>query len=399
MKVLVLNAGSSSLKYQLLDTSDQNVIAKGVIEKIGLGMSMIGYTNGSHPKVELEQELKNHEDALTIVFDSLTKGDKAILSSLEEIDAIGHRIVHGGEVYNSTVRINDDVIAQVEKVCDLAPLHNPANLMGIRACLKIVPNTPQVGVFDTAFHQTMDPASYIYPIPYEYYEKYGVRRYGFHGSSYAYVAPKAAELLGKKSENTNLIICHIGNGASIAAVKGGKSIDTSMGFTPLEGLMMGTRCGNIDPAIVPFLMEKENLTTEQVSNIMNKESGLKGISGISSDMRDVESAAHDGNKRAQLAIDLLAHGIRKTIGSYLVELNGNVDAIVFTAGMGEFGTELRKLVTDNLSSLGIEIDQAKNSANRSKLEDISTASAKIRTLVIPTNEELQIALETEAIVK
>lgn len=399
MKVLVLNAGSSSLKYQLLNTLDQSVIAKGVIEKIGLGMSIIGYTNGNHPKVSLEKPLKNHEEALAIVFDSLVKGDVAVLSSLEDINAIGHRVVHGGEVYQKTIKIDDSVLQEIERLNDLAPLHNPANIMGIRACQKIVPNTPQVAVFDTAFHQTMEPVSYIYGIPYEYYEKYAIRRYGFHGTSYAYVAPKASELLGKKNEDTNLIICHIGNGASMAAVRGGKCIDTSMGFTPLEGLLMGTRCGSIDPAIIPFLMEKENLSTEQISNIMNKESGLKGISGISSDMRDVEQASHTGNKRATLAVDLLAHSIRKTIGSYLVELNGSVDAIVFTAGMGEFDSNLRALVTKGLSALGIEIDENKNKTNKSKLEDISTPNAKIRTLVVPTNEELQIALETETILR
>ncbi|MGL5956835.1 MAG: acetate kinase, partial [Brevinema sp.] len=277
--------------------------------------------------------------------------------------------------------------------------HNPANIMGIRACQKIAPNTPQVAIFDTAFHQTMEPVAYMYGIPYRYYEQFKIRRYGFHGTSYAYVTPKASELLNKKVEQTNLIICHIGNGASIAAVRGGKCVDTSMGFTPLEGLMMGTRCGNIDPAIVPFIMDKENCSTEQISAILNKESGLKGISGVSSDMRDVEAAAKNGNKHAQLAIDMLAHSIRKIIGSYLVELNGQVDALVFTAGMGEFDTNLRALVTKDLELLGIAIDPEKNKACRSKLEDISTADAKIRTLVVPTNEELMIALETEKILK
>lgn len=399
MKILVLNAGSSSLKYQLLNTQDQSIIAKGVIEKIGLDSSIIGYTNTGFEKVAFEQPLKNHEEALTVVFDSLVNGDCAVLSSLDEIHAIGHRVVHGGETYNAPVIINETVISEIEKLAELAPLHNPAHLMGIKACQKITPKTPQVAIFDTSFHQTMEPTSYLYGIPYTYYQKYKIRRYGFHGTSYSYVTPKAADLLGKKVEDTNLIICHIGNGASVAAVRGGKCVDTSMGFTPLEGLLMGTRCGSIDPAILPFIMEKENLTPQQMSDIMNKESGLKGISQISSDMRDVEKAAKEGNKQAQLAIDMMAHSIRKIIGSYIVELNGTVDAIVFTAGMGEFDTNLRNLVTKDLQKLGIEIDQNKNKACLSKYEDISTSQATIRTLVVPTNEELMIALETEKLVK
>ncbi len=399
MKVLVLNAGSSSLKYQLLNTEDKSVIAKGVIEKIGLGSSIVGYSNEGYDKVSYETPLKNHDEALKVVFDSLILGDCAILNSLDDINAIGHRVVHGGEVYNKPVLITEEVIKAIEKLCDLAPLHNPANLMGIKACQKIVPNTPQVAVFDTAFHQTMEPVSYLYPIPYSYYENYKIRRYGFHGTSYEYVTPKAAELLNKEKSDVNLIICHIGNGASVTAVKGGKSIDTTMGFTPLEGLMMGTRCGSIDPAIVTYIMDKEDLNTQQVNNVLNKESGLLGISGISSDMRDIENAAEEGNKRAALAVEMLAHSIRKTIGAYLVELNGIVDAIVFTAGMGEFDTNLRRLVTENLSALGIELDQDKNKACRSKLEDISTPASKIKVLVVPTNEELMIAQDTEKTLK
>lgn len=399
MKILVLNAGSSSLKYQLLNTEDQSILAKGVIEKIGLDSSIIGYSNTGFDKVSFEKPLKDHEEALTVVFDSLVSGDCAVLQSLDDISAIGHRVVHGGEIYSKPVIVNDNVIADIEKLSDLAPLHNPAHLMGIRACQKISPKTPQVVVFDTSFHQTMEPTAFLYGLPYTYYENYKIRRYGFHGTSYAYVAPKAAELLGKKNEDTNLIVCHIGNGASVAAIRGGKCVDTSMGFTPLEGLLMGTRCGSIDPAIIPYIMEKENLGPKQVADLMNKESGLKGISQISSDMRDVEEAANNGNKQAQLAIDMMAHSIRKTIGSYLVELNGNVDAIVFTAGMGEFDTNLRYLVTKDLQKLGIEIDIEKNKACRSKYEDISTTQATIRTLVVPTNEELMIALETENLIK
>ncbi|MGL4394880.1 MAG: acetate kinase [Brevinema sp.] len=399
MKVLVLNAGSSSLKYQLLDTSNQSVLAKGVIEKIGLENSIVGYSNGDFPKVSYETPLKNHEEALKVVFDSLVSGDAAILSSFEDIHAIGHRVVHGGEIYSKPVLVNEEVVKNIEELCNLAPLHNPANLMGIKACQNIVPNTPQVVVFDTAFHQTMDPVSYLYALPYEYYEKYSLRRYGMHGSSYSYVAPKAAEFLGKDPKDTNLIICHIGNGASITAVKGGKSVDTSMGFTPLEGLMMGTRCGSIDPAAMLFLMEKENLTTEQASNIMNKESGLKGISGVSSDMRDVRGAADNNNERAMLAMKMFVHSIRKHIGAYLLELNGDVDAIVFTAGIGEYDVTIRRMVTENLSKLGIEIDQELNAQTLCELKDLSTPNAKIKTLVVPTNEELMIALETENLVK
>ncbi|MGL4389120.1 MAG: acetate kinase [Brevinema sp.] len=399
MKVLVLNAGSSSLKYQLLNTTNQSILAKGVIEKIGLDSAIIGYSNGDFPKVAYEKPLKNHEEALAVVFDSLVLGDSAILSKFEDIDAIGHRVVHGGEIYSQPVLITVEVIKNIQDLCTLAPLHNPANLMGITACQKIVPNTPQVAVFDTAFHQTMDPVAYMYPLPYECYEKHSIRRYGMHGSSYAYVAPKAAELLGKKSEDTNLIICHIGNGASITAIKGGKCIDTSMGFTPLEGVMMGTRCGSIDPAVILFLMEKENLSIEQASNLMNKQSGLQGISGVSSDMRDVLAAAENNNERAKLAVKMLAHSIRKIIGSYLVELNGNIDALVFTAGMGEFDDGLRKSVTDNLNLLGIEIDQELNVKTKSQLKDISTKNAKIRTLVVPTNEELMIAMQTANLIK
>jgi len=398
MKVLVLNAGSSSLKYQLLNTNNQLVIAKGVIEKIGLGISIVGYTNENFPKVELEIPLKDHEEALKEVFKSLIEGEYAVLSGFDEIGAIGHRVVHGGEIYNETVLIDEKVLEVIESLNELAPLHNPANIMGIRACQKIVPNIPQVAVFDTAFHQTMPPKSYIYPIPYEYYQKYNVRRYGFHGTSYAYVTPRATELLGKKSKDTNLIICHIGNGASMAAVKGGKCLDTSMGFTPLDGLMMGTRCGGIDPSIILYLMGKEKLSLDEASDLMNKRSGLQGISGVSSDMRDVEKAAVEDNERAILAIELLAHSIRKMLGSYLVELDGNVDAIVFTAGMGEYDSNLRALVTKDLQSLGIEIDEQKNKANKSKYEDISSTNAKIKILVVPTNEELMIALETEKII-
>lgn len=399
MKILVLNAGSSSLKYQLLDTANQSIMAKGVVEKIGLSDTFLSFTNGSHPKVEKNISAANHDEALKEVFASLVEGPTAVIKDLNEIHAIGHRVVHGGEVYSQPTLVTEEVLTELDKLSDIAPLHNPPNIMGIRACQKIVPQTPQVAVFDTAFHQTMEPVAYMYGLPYEYYEKYGIRRYGFHGTSYAYVTQEAAKFLNKPQDQVNLIVCHIGNGASMAAIKNGKSIDTSMGFTPLEGLMMGTRSGSLDPAAVLYIMEKEKLTPAQASDLLNKQSGLKGVSGVSSDMRDVEAAADQGNKQAKLAKDMMAHYIRRMLGAYLVELDGQVDAIVFTAGMGEFDTQLRAQVTAGLSSLGIEIDQAINKETKSKLRDISTPSAKIRTLVVPTNEELMIALETQEVVK
>lgn len=399
MKILVLNAGSSSLKYQLLDTANQSVMAKGVVEKIGLNDTFFGFTNGSHSKVEKNIHAANHDEALKEVFASLVEGPTAVIKDLNEIHAIGHRVVHGGEVYSQPTLITEEVLTELDKLSDIAPLHNPPNIMGIRACQKIVPQTPQVAVFDTAFHQTMEPVAYMYGLPYEYYEKYGIRRYGFHGTSYAYVTQEAAKFLNKPQNQVNLIVCHIGNGASMAAIRNGKSIDTSMGFTPLEGLMMGTRSGSLDPAAVLYIMEKEKLTPAQASDLLNKQSGLKGVSGVSSDMRDVEAAADQGNKQAKLAKDMMAHYIRRMLGAYLVELDGQVDAVVFTAGMGEFDTQLRAQVTAGLSSLGIEIDQTVNKETKSKLRDISTPSAKIRTLVVPTNEELMIALETREVVK
>ncbi|SFB80162.1 acetate kinase [Brevinema andersonii] len=399
MKILVLNAGSSSLKYQLLDTASQSIMAKGVVEKIGLNDTFLGFTNGSHPKVEKNIHAANHDEALKEVFASLVEGPTAVIKDLNEIHAIGHRVVHGGEVYSQPTLVTEAVLTELDKLSDIAPLHNPPNIMGIRACQKIVPQTPQVAVFDTAFHQTMEPVAYMYGLPYEYYEKYGIRRYGFHGTSYAYVTQEAAKFLNKSQDQVNLIVCHIGNGASMAAIKNGKSIDTSMGFTPLEGLMMGTRSGSLDPAAVLYIMEKEKLTPAQASDLLNKQSGLKGVSGVSSDMRDVEAAADQGNKQAKLAKDMMAHYIRRMLGAYLVELDAQVDAIVFTAGMGEFDVQLRAQVTAGLSSLGIEIDQAVNKESKSKLRDISTPSAKIRTLVVPTNEELMIALETQEVVK
>ncbi|MGL5721441.1 MAG: acetate kinase [Brevinema sp.] len=399
MKVLILNAGSSSLKYQLMETADNSVIAKGVVEKIGLDDTFIGYENGSHPKIKKTFACKNHTDAIEMMFDSLLKGNEAVLKSIDEVEAIGHRVVHGGEKYSSSVRIDADVMKALKDLSDLAPLHNPANIMGIEACSKILPNAPQVAVFDTAFHQTMPPESYIYGLPYQYYEKYRVRRYGFHGTSYAYVAKKAAEFLGKKPEETNLIICHIGNGASVCAVQNGKSVDTSMGMTPLEGVLMGTRSGTIDPGVVLYIMEKENLTPAEASNLLNKQSGLLGVSGLTSDMRDIENAALENNQRAILARHLLSNGLRKLIGSYFTVLKGKVDAICFTAGMGEYDPLLRAETCEGLEFLGISIDKDLNKGVRGKLTNLSAKDAKIPALCVPTNEELMIALETERLVK
>ena len=399
MKVLILNAGSSSLKYQLMETKDHSVLAKGVVEKIGLSDTFIGYENGSHPKIKKTFACSNHTDAIAMMFDTLLKGNEAVLKSMDEVEAIGHRVVHGGEKYSSSVRINADVMKVLKELSDLAPLHNPANIMGIEACTKILPNVSQVAVFDTAFHQTMPPESYIYGIPYEYYEKYRVRRYGFHGTSYDYVSKKAAEFLGKKPEETNLIICHIGNGASVCAVQNGKSIDTTMGLTPLEGVLMGTRSGTIDPGIIFYLMEKENLSATEMSTILNKKSGLLGVSGLSSDMRDIENAALENNKRAILARHLLSNGLKKTIASYFAVLKGKVDAVCFTAGMGEYDPLLRAETCEGLEFLGISVDKELNKGIRGKLTNLSTKDAKIPALCVPTNEELMIALETERLVK
>lgn len=399
MKILVLNAGSSSLKYQLLETKDQSIIAKGSVEKIGLGDTFIGFSNGVHPKVERNFKGDNHELALQEVFKSLTEGSAAVLKSLDEIDAVGHRVVHGGEKYAKSTLIDDKLIETVETLSEIAPLHNPPNLICIKACQKMLPKVNQVAVFDTAFHQTMPEVAYMYGFPYEYYQKYGIRRYGFHGTSYTYVTQKTAEFLGKKPENTSLIICHIGNGASIAAVKNGQSVDTTMGFTPLEGLMMGTRAGTFDTAALFYIMEKEKLSVAQASDIVNKKSGLLGISGISSDMRDVEKAAAEGNKRAKLAKEMMAYRIRKSIGAFSAVLEGKIDAVCFTAGMGEFDTSLRAMCCQGLEYLGIILDPAVNDTTFSKLRDLSKPEAKIKVLCVPTNEELMIALETEKLVK
>ncbi len=391
MKALVINCGSSSLKYQLFDMTDESVLAKGLVERIGLPGSILIHRPGE-AKVEIKDEIEDHAKAISLVLKALTDKEHGVVKSLDEISCIGHRVVHGGESFSGSVAITPAVLQALEANIELAPLHNPPNIMGINACMELMPKTPQVGVFDTAFHQTMPAEAYIYALPYEYYEKYKVRRYGFHGTSHRFVTERAVEMLGKPIKESKIVTCHLGNGASITAVKGGESIDTSMGLTPLEGLVMGTRSGDIDPAIMEFIMNKEKISIAQMSNILNKKSGVLGISGVSSDFRDIEGAAEKGNKRAQLALDRFAYVVKKYIGSYIAAMDG-VDAIVFTAGLGENSATMRTKVCSGLSFLGIEIDEAKNKIRGEEME-ITTADSKTKVFVIPTNEELMIARDT-----
>ena len=394
MKVLVINCGSSSLKYQLFDMTDESVLAKGLVERIGLPGSILIHRPGE-AKVEIKDEIEDHSKAISLVLGALTDKEHGVVASLDEINCIGHRVVHGGEAFSGSVAITPAVMQALEANIELAPLHNPPNIMGINACMELMPKTPQVGVFDTAFHQTMPSEAFIYALPYEYYEKYKVRRYGFHGTSHRYVTERAVEMLGKPMADTKIVTCHLGNGASITAVEGGKSIDTSMGLTPLEGVAMGTRSGDIDPAIMEFIMNKEKISIAQMSNILNKKSGVLGISGVSSDFRDIEGAAEKGNKRAQLALDRFAYVVKKYIGSYIAALDG-VDAIVFTAGLGENSASMRTKICAGLTFLGIEIDEEKNSLRGHELE-ITTPGSKTKVFVIPTNEELMIARDTAEI--
>lgn len=395
MKVLVVNCGSSSLKYQLFNMDDESVLAKGLVERIGLEGSVLNHQPTGKEKVSLTADIKNHTIAIKMVIEALTDKAHGVVASIEEIDAIGHRVVHGAEKFSDSVLITPAVMAALEEFVELAPLHNPPNISGINACSEIMPNVPQVGVFDTAFHQTMPKYAFLYGLPYEAYEKYGVRRYGFHGTSHKFVSQRAAELMGQHMSNLRIITCHLGNGASIAAVKNGKSIDTSMGFTPLEGLVMGTRCGDIDPAISPFLMKKLNMTPEQVDTYLNKKSGVLGLSGVSSDFRDLEEASAKGNERAQLAIDVFAYTVRKYIGSYAAAMGG-VDVIVFTAGLGENSASMRDYICNGLEFLGTRIDPVRNSV-RGKEQEISAEGAKVKIYLIPTNEELVIARDTKVI--
>ena len=398
MIVLVLNSGSSSVKYQLWDMKINSMRARGLVSRIGIDNPLLEHrTNNHNIKIKPEGKI-THADAIKLALDALVHPEYGVIKSISQIDAVGHRVVHGGEKFSESALINSQVKEAIRECIELAPLHNPPNLLGIEACEKILPGVPQVAVFDTAFHQTMEPVAYIYPIPYEYYEKYRIRRYGFHGTSHYYVSHRAAEILGKPITKLRIITLHLGNGASVTAVKFGKSVDTSMGFTPLEGLAMGTRCGDIDPAIVMFLMEKQNLSLEQINNILNKKSGLLGVSGVSNDLRDILEAASKGNERAKLAFEIYCYRVKKFIGAYAAAMGG-VDAIVFTAGAGENSPEVREKSVEGLEFLGIKIDKDKNNAAIGIEKDISTEDARVRTLVIPTNEELVIALETERIVR
>ena len=398
MKILVLNCGSSSLKYQLIDMSNEEVLCVGLVERIVIEGSVLKQEkDGVEGKLIVEQPMKNHQDAIKLVLDAVVDPQYGGVKDIKEVEAVGHRVVHGGEKFAGSVLITDEVKAALEECIELAPLHNPANIMGIEACEAILPGVPMVGVFDTAFHQTMPKSSYLYGLPHELYTKYGVRRYGFHGTSHRYVSQRAAAMLGKNIEDCKIITCHLGNGASVAAIDGGKSVDTSMGFTPLEGLIMGTRCGDIDAAILPFLMEKEGLDAKGLSDLMNKKSGVYGMTGISSDFRDIEDAAAQNNELAQVALESYAKKVKKYIGSYAAEMNG-VDAVVFTAGVGENGIDMRADIMANMDFLGMKLDEEANKV-RGKERVISTEDSKVKILLIPTNEELMIARDTLELVK
>ncbi|MBN2899810.1 MAG: acetate kinase [Clostridia bacterium] len=397
MNILVINCGSSSLKYQLLNMNDESVLASGLVERIGIEGAQLKHEIPGHDKEVIKTPMKDHKEALGHVLDAITHEKYGAIKELKEINAIGHRVVHAGEKYAASVIIDEKVIKALEECIELAPLHNPPNLMGIEAMQELLPGVPNVGVFDTAFHQTMPASSYIYALPYELYEKYGVRRYGFHGTSHRYVSQRAADMLGKDIKDLKLVTCHLGNGASLAAVQGGKVMATSMGFTPLEGLVMGTRCGDIDPAIVTFIMNKEGLTPQEADNLLNKQSGVLGISGVSSDFRDIENAAAEGNERAQLALDAFDQRVTQYIAAYAAVMGG-VDAVIFTAGLGENSIDNRQAICKPLAFMGIEVDPAKNNI-RGKDTVVSTDSSKVKVLVVPTNEELMIARDTLELVK
>ena len=396
MKVLVINCGSSSLKYQLIDSETEVALAVGLCERIGID-GRLNHTPNGGEKVVIEQAMPDHEVAIRMVLDALTNENYGVIKNLDEIDAIGHRLVHGGEKFTKSVIIDDEVIAGVEECSPLAPLHNPANLIGVRACQAIMPGVPNIGVFDTAFHQTMEPVAYMYGLPYEYYEKYKVRRYGFHGTSHSFVSKRAIQMLNLDPDNSKIIVCHLGNGSSISAVKNGKVVDTSMGMTPMEGLVMGTRCGDMDPTIVEYLAHSLNKSLEDVMVILNKKSGVLGISGVSSDFRDLDKASNEGNERAKLAVEVFSYRTAKYIGSYIAAMNG-VDAIVFTAGLGENNIVVREQVLNHFGYMGITLDKEANQI-RGEEKIISTPDSKVTVAVIPTNEELAIAHETVALLK
>ena len=396
MNVLVINCGSSSLKYQLIDSDTEAVLAKGLCERIGIDGRLV-YQKAGNDKEITEASMPTHKEAIQMVLEALTNEKTGAIKSLAEVNAIGHRIVHGGEKFASSAIITDEMIKAVEECNDLAPLHNPANLIGIRVCSELMPNVPQVGVFDTAFHQTMPAKAYLYGLPIEYYKNYKVRRYGFHGTSHSFVSKRAVEFLGLDKDNSKVIVCHLGNGSSISAVQNGKCVDTTMGLTPLEGVVMGTRSGSIDPAIVEYIAKKENLDLAGVMNVLNKKSGLQGMSGVSSDMRDLRGAAAEGNEDAKNAIEVLCYGIAKYVGGYVAAMNG-VDAIVFTAGIGENVGMIREKVCSYLGFLGVTIDAKANEAMGEEVV-ISGADSKVKVAVIPTNEELAICRDTVALVK
>jgi len=392
MKILVINAGSSSLKFQLFDMEENKVLIKGICDRIGIENSVLEYQVPGRDKIVVNKEMKKHKDAIAEVLKALLDKDHGVIKSMSEISGVGHRVLHGGEKFHDPALIDDKVMDAIRECIPLGPLHNPANIMGIEGCAAEMPGIPMVAVFDTGFHQTMPSYAYMYAIPYEAYEKYSIRKYGFHGTSHKYVTERAAQILGKPIEKLKLISCHLGNGASICAVKYGKCVDTSMGLTPLDGLVMGTRCGTIDPAVVTFLMQKEGMSAAEMDTYLNKKSGLLGVSGVSNDMRDTQAAAKAGNKRAQLAIEMFCYRVKTYIGSYFAAMNG-ADAIIFTGGIGENDGVIRLKSLEEMDSLGIMIDPEKNNT-RGKEVDISAAEAKVRTLIIPTNEELAIAKET-----
>jgi acetate kinase len=397
MNILVINCGSSSLKYQLINSDSEEVLAKGNCERIGIPGSLITHQPQGKSKYVEEVDMPNHTVAILQVVAKLTDKEVGVIGSLDEINAVGHRIVHGGEKFSASTVINEAVLVAIEECNDLAPLHNPANLIGINSCREIMPNVPMVGVYDTDFHKTMPKKAYLYGLPYEYYEKYKVRRYGFHGTSHEYVSKRAAEMLGKKPEDLKIIVCHLGNGASVTAVKYGKSIDTSMGMTPLEGLIMGTRSGDIDPAIIQFIEEKENLSPSQMNDVLNKKSGVLGISQLSSDFRDLDTASEEGNELATIALETFYYKVAKYVGSYVAAMNG-VDAIAFTAGVGENDAPTRAAISSYLGYLGATIDPVKNKV-RGVEAIVSTEDSKVILMAVPTNEELAIARETVRLLK
>ena len=396
MKVLVINCGSSSLKYQLFNMDTEEALAQGLVERIGLEGARLKHETPSTDKKVIEQPMENHRVALKSVLEALVNETYGALKSLDEIDAVGHRVVHAGEKYSESVVITDDVMDALKECIELAPLHNPPNIMGIEAIQELLPKVTNVGVFDTAFHQTIPKEAYIYPLPYEYYEEYGVRKYGFHGTSHRYVSKRASEMMGKDLKDLKLVTCHLGNGASLAAVKNGKSVATSMGFTPLEGLVMGTRCGDLDPAIVTFIMNKKGLSPLEMDTVMNKKSGVLGISGVSSDFRDIEDAAAEGNERAQLALLAFDLRVKKYIAAYAAVMGG-VDGIIFTAGLGENSIDNRQAIMEGLDFLGAKLDIEKNKV-RGKETFVNTDDSKVKIMVIPTNEELMIARDTKELV-